>query len=79
MFTNDTMIQKNINGTNYLQFRKLLDLGINHCFALKELNFSFKLQPLKKTIESFTKVSQDLNFNLTNMSRKINSPQPNGA
>jgi len=53
MFTNEIMIQKTINNINYLQFRKLLELGINHCFVLNELNFSFKFQAVDKTIESF--------------------------
>ncbi|MBQ6840680.1 MAG: peptidoglycan editing factor PgeF [Bacilli bacterium] len=69
MFTNDTMLHTNINGVNYLQFKKLLELNIKHCFVLNELNFSFKLQSEEKNLESFKTVTKDFNFNLDNLCR----------
>lgn len=77
MFTNDTMIQKTLNNINYLQFRKLLDLGINHCFVLKELNFSFKFQEPEKTLNSFKKVAKEFNFNLENICRPVQTHSNN--
>lgn len=77
MFTNEVMIQKNINNVNYLQFKKLLELNINHCFVLKELNFSFKLQPLENTLNNLKIVAKDLNFNFENICRPIQTHSNN--
>ena len=33
--SNDIVIQKNKNGMNYLQFKKLLELNVKHAYALK--------------------------------------------
>lgn len=69
MFTNDTVIQKTINNVNYLQFKKLIELGINHCFVLNELDFSFKFQSLEDNQKSFKKVCEDFQFNYKNLCR----------
>ena len=69
MFSNDTMIQKTIDNVNYLQFRKLNELNIRHCFVLNELNFSFKLQSSEDNYQSFKKVAKTFGFNLQNICR----------
>ena len=71
MFTNDVVIQKNINGYNYLQFKKLLEYNVNNAFFLNELSFSFKNQPYEITENNLKKVCKDLGFNFDRLSRPI--------
>ena len=41
MKLNDNVVLKKSNGIEYLQFKKLLELGINHCYTLKSDNIDF--------------------------------------
>lgn len=40
--SNEQVIQVSKNGINYIQFRKLLELGIKHAYTLKSENIIFK-------------------------------------
>lgn len=77
MFTNNVVVQKTINNVNYLQFKKLLELGVNHCFVMKELNFTFKHQTLEDCYSSFKHVAEDFNFNLNNLCRPVQKHSAN--
>ena len=51
MKLNDNVVLKKSNGIEYLQFKKLLELGINHCYTLKSDNIDFLLViPIKKKV-----------------------------
>lgn len=69
MLENDIIIKKEINNHTYLQFRKLLELGINHVITTKDLNFTFKHQTLEELQENIHIVCTDNNFNEQNFSR----------
>ena len=46
-FTNDVLIHKNINGTEFIQFRKLLEFpNVKHCYTLRknEINIQAKIK-----------------------------------
>ena len=56
----DKIIYKNENGIKYIQFQKLLDLGINHCYTLMSENIDFTTKnPYEK--ESLSKICKVLN------------------
>ena len=40
--TNEIVMQTSKNGMNYIQFRVLLNLGVNHAYALKSDNLNLK-------------------------------------
>lgn len=71
MLTNDIMIEKEINGHKYLQFKKLLELNINHVFTENDLNFSFKNIPSEENLHNFDIVCKDFGFNKTRLCRPI--------
>ncbi len=58
----EDIIYKNSNGIEYIQFKKLLDLGITHCYTLKGENIDFGRKS-KYLNESFDKVCKALNIN----------------
>jgi len=54
----DKIIYKNENGIEYIQFQKLLDLGINHCYTLmsENIDFTTKNQYEKESLSKICKV-----------------------
>lgn len=71
MLSNDVMIEKVINGHRYLQFKRLLELGVNHCFTENDLNFSFKFQTEEENYQNIKIVCEDLGFNIDKICRPI--------
>ena len=69
-FTNDVLIHKNINGTEFIQFRKLLEFpNVKHCYTLRKngINIQVKGGDKAELIESYKKVSEALNFDYKNI------------
>ena len=63
--TNDVIIHKNIDGTEFIQFRKLLEYtNIKHCYTLKRNGINIQTKNGDKTelINSFKKIANVLNF-----------------
>lgn len=53
MLENENIVIKSYKGLNYLQYKALLDLGINHAYTLKSegFDFSFGVKECKKSYE----------------------------
>ena len=67
--TNNLIIQKNIDGTEILQFRKLLEFpNLKHCYTLRknDINVQIKNGDETELIESYKKVVNSLN-NVSNV------------
>ena len=44
-FTNDVLIHKNINGTEFIQFRKLLEFpNVKHCYTLRKNGINIQVK-----------------------------------
>lgn len=69
MLENENIKYSCINNIEILQFKKLLELNINHCFTLKPLNFTFKHQSKEDNQKSFDIVCKASNFNIKNLCR----------
>lgn len=69
--SNDIIIQKNRNGLNYIQFRKLLDLNIKHAYALKSdfwnIERSGRNMPARK--ESFRRLCEALELDIEKLTK----------
>ena len=64
--TNDIIIHENINGTEFIQFRKLLEFSnIRHCYTLRKNEINVQIKDGDKTdlISSYKKVADVLGFN----------------
>ena len=69
-FTNDALIHKNINGTEFIQFRKLLEFpNVKHCYTLRKNGINIQVKDGDETdlIESYKKVANALNFDYKNI------------
>jgi len=42
LFNNDIIIKKSYNGLDYIQFKRLLDLGVKNAYSLKSDGFGFR-------------------------------------
>lgn len=63
--TNDVIIHNNINGTEFIQFRKLLEYpDLKHCYTLRKNNINVQIKNGDKTelIDSYKKVANVLGF-----------------
>ena len=66
-FTNDVLIHKNINGTEFIQFRKLLEFpNVKHCYTLRKngINIQVKNGDNTELINSYKKIIESLNTSL---------------
>ena len=64
-FTNDNLVHKNINGTEFIQFRKLLEFpNVKHCYTLRKNSINIQIKDNDKTdlMQSYKKVSEALGF-----------------
>ena len=64
--TNDIIIHKNINGTEFIQFRKLLEFpNVKHCYTLRKNEINVQIKDGDKTdlISSYKKVADVLGIN----------------
>ena len=69
-FTNDVLIHQNINGTEFIQFRALLDFpNVKHCYTLRKNGINIQVKDGDKTelIESYKKIAKALDFNYENI------------
>ena len=63
--SNDILIHKNINGTEFIQFRKLLEYPeLKHCYTLRKNNVNVQIKDGDKSelIESYKKLAEALNI-----------------
>ena len=63
--SNDILIHKNINGTEFIQFRKLLEYPeLKHCYTLRKNNVNVQIKDGDKSelIESYKKVAEALDI-----------------
>ena len=61
--TNDIIIHNNINGTEFIQFRKLLEYpNLKHCYTLRKNNINVQIKNGDRTelIDSYKKVANAL-------------------
>ena len=61
--SNDILIHKNINGTEFIQFRKLLEYPeLKHCYTLRKNNVNVQIKngDRAELIESYKKVAEAL-------------------
>lgn len=65
-FENENIIYKNVNGLEFIQFKKLLDMGILNAYTLKgeDIDFSFKI---KDNAKSYDKLCKALNIEEENL------------
>ncbi len=64
--TNDIIIHENINGTEFIQFRKLLEFpNVRHCYTLRKNEINVQIKDGDKTdlISSYKKVADVLGVN----------------
>ena len=62
--TNDIIVHKNINGTEFIQFRRLLEFpNLKHCYTLRKNGINVQVKDGDKTelLESYRKVVDSLN------------------
>ena len=65
MFDNNIIIQKEHNGTEYIQFKRLLEFpNLKHCYTLRKngINIQVKNRDSRQLIESYKKVGEALNI-----------------
>lgn len=69
--SNDIVIQKNKNGMNYLQFKKLLELNVKHAYALKGdfWNIEKKGKNLPARQESFRRLCEAIDLDSKNLTK----------
>ena len=68
--TNNNIIHKNVDGTEFIQFRKLLEFpNVKHCYTLRKNNINVQIKDGNKTelIESYKKVANALNVDYEHM------------
>lgn len=66
--TNDIIVHKNINGTEFIQFRRLLEFpNLKHCYTLRKNGINVQVKNGGKTelLESYSKVVESLNKDKT--------------
>lgn len=64
--TNDILIHQNVNGTEFIQFRKLLEFpNVKHCYTLRKNGIDVKIKDGDKTdlLNSYKKVADALGVN----------------
>ena len=69
-FTNDIVVHKNVDGTEFLQFRRLLEFpNIKHCYTLRKNGISVFAKDGDETElkESYKKVAKALAFDEKNI------------
>lgn len=72
--SNDVVIQVSQNGLNFLQFRVLLNLGVNHAYVLKSDDFMLKSgirTTQKEENESYKGICKVLGLDANNVVRPI--------
>jgi hypothetical protein len=79
--SNNIVIQKSKDGFNYLQFKRLLDLGINHAYSLKPHAFNTRpgvvsIERINKNKENYKEFCKALGFDF-NMLVKPNQTHTN--
>lgn len=68
--TNDIILHQNINGTEFIQFKKLLEFpNIKHCYTLRKNNINIQVKNNDKSVitESYQKVGNALGINYKNI------------
>ncbi len=71
--TNDIIVHKNINGTEFIQFRRLLKFpNLKHCYTLRKNGINVQVKDGDKTelLESYKKVVDSLNSDENKKSKK---------
>ena len=74
--TNDIIVHKNINRTEFMQFRRLLEFpNLKHCYTLRKNGINVQVKDGDKTelLESYNKVVDSLNKN-ENFNFSSNNP-----
>ncbi len=67
---NEILIHKNIEGTEFIQFRKLLEFpNVKHCYTLRknDINVQIKGNDKSNLIQSYKKVAKALEFDYENI------------
>lgn len=69
--TNETIVQKSKDGVNYIQFKKLLDLGIKHAYALKgeHLHIERNGGNVEARLNSFKHLCNAVNLDAKNITK----------
>lgn len=78
--TNDIIVHKNINGTEFIQFRRLLEFpNLKHCYTLRKNGINVQVKNGDKTelLESYSKVVDSLNKDENSNFSSNNSNQEN--
>lgn len=68
--TNDIIIHQNVDGTEFIQFRKLLEFpNVKHCYTLRKNGINVQIKDGNKTdlLNSYKKVADALGFNYNNI------------
>ena len=71
--TNDIIVHKNINGTEFIQFKRLLEFpNLKHCYTLRKNGINVQVKGGDKTelLESYSKVVDSLNSDENKKSQK---------
>lgn len=68
LFNNEELIFKNENGLKYIQFKRLLEYNIKHCYTLKSDNIDF-LEEASQREESFKILSKTLDIDFKSLVR----------
>ena len=70
IFENDNIIYKKQNGIEYLQFRKLLELGVKHAYTLKGENINFRSNSEEEK-ESYKNLFDAIGLDITTLVKPI--------
>lgn len=68
--SNDILLHQNIDGTEFIQFRKLLEFqNVKHCYTLRknDINIQSKNGDNTELIDGYKKVAKALNFDYNNI------------
>lgn len=71
--SNSVITYKKGKNIDYIQFNKLLDLGINHAYTLKHNNLNFRHKDLELERKSYQAICEELNLDY----KKVTKPKQN--
>lgn len=76
IFNNSNIIYNNKNGIEYIQYKRLLDLGIKHAYTLKGENINFRSDS-KEEKESYKKIFDAIELDVNTLVKPLQKHSAN--
>lgn len=67
---NENIIYRNSNGIEYIQFKRLLELGIKNAYTLKGKDINFRTSD-PNTINNYSKIFKELDLDINSLQKPI--------